>query len=324
MKKVKSKVKVVAMTSALAVGIAGFGVSYMTNAEQQIESSDNSIQLNVEKLDRDTVKIYLSNFTDLAKSLQLSLKIDEGNVKFIDDQIKWLSNEDEDSETVKKHYKIDDSKKEIDFFILSDEPINSDGGIVEICEIDVSKDESIVEKLFKSASDGSYKIVPNEGNDEAYSYVTYSTNKRVGGNNIVNASDDKLTINKVKTLILHHKDILKSKSSIKKLLNSIGIDLFEDLIKVKRADIYAMNYSNEKKKISEINIIEKKYNQIISENECFNLKDLNINGKDLINIGVSRGKDIGIMLNYLLEEVMKNNNLNVKEKLIDMAIEELN
>lgn len=195
MKKVKSKVKVVAMTSALAVGIAGFGVSYMTNAEQQIESSESSIQLNVEKLDRDTVKIYLSNFTDLAKSLQLSLKIDEGNVKFIDDQIKWLSNEDEDSEKVKKHYKIDSSKKEIDFFILSDEPINSDGGRIEICEIDVSKDESIVEKLFKFASDGSYKIVPNKGNDEAYSYVTYSTNKRVGGNDIVNASGDKLTIN---------------------------------------------------------------------------------------------------------------------------------
>lgn len=195
MKKVKSKVKVIAITSALAIGTAAFGNSYMTNAEQKIKSSDSSIQLNVEKMDSDTVKIYLSNFTDLAKSLQLSLKIDEGNVKFVDNQIKWLSNEDEDSEKVKKHYKIDKNKKEIDFFILSDKPINSDGGIVEICEIDVSKDESIAKKLFKSSGDGSYKIVPNEDNDEAYSYVTYSTNKRVGGSNIVNASDDKLTIN---------------------------------------------------------------------------------------------------------------------------------
>lgn len=139
-----------------------------------------------------------------------------------------------------------------------------------------------------------------------------------------NLKYDKVTINKVKILILHHQDILTSRFSIKKLLNSIGADLFEDLIKVKRADIYALNYSDEKQKIDEINIIEKKYNQIISEKECFNLKALNINGEDLINIGVNKGKDIGIMLNYLLDEVMKNNSMNLKERLIAMACQKLN
>lgn len=155
-------------------------------------------------------------------------------------------------------------------------------------------------------------------------YNNYSVESAQLAENILrNLKYDKITINKVKTLILHHEDILESKFSIKKLLNSIGKNLFEDLIKVKRAHAYSINCSNTKKKIDEINIIENKYNHIISENECFHLKNLNINGEDLIKIGVSKGKDIGIMLNYLLTKVMKDNQINSKEKLISIALEKL-
>lgn len=139
-----------------------------------------------------------------------------------------------------------------------------------------------------------------------------------------NLKYDNATIKKVKTLILYHHNILSDKFSIKKLLNCIGRDLFEDLIKVKRADIYAMNYEDKKQKIVEINEVEKKYHEIILENECFSIKDLNIDGKDLINAGVKKGKDIGEMLNYLLIKVMGKNDLNSKEKLLAMAAEKLN
>lgn len=192
MKNVKSKVKIFVLGAAASTVIASAGHAYKTNAQQQKNLSDNSIELNVEKQDRDTIKIYLSNFSDLAKSLQLSVKIDDGNVKFNEDEIKWLVNGEDDN--VKTHYKIDSKKKTIDFIIVSDEVINSDSGVIEICEIDMSKDESIIDKLFKS-NDSSYRVVPNEVDGEVYSYVTYSTNKRISGDNIVNASDDKLTIN---------------------------------------------------------------------------------------------------------------------------------
>ncbi|WP_321994005.1 immunoglobulin-like domain-containing protein [Clostridium butyricum] len=192
MKNVKSKVKIFVLGAAASTVIVGAGHAYKTNALQQKNLSDNSIELNVEKQDRDTIKIYLSNFSDLAKSLQLSVKIDDGNVKFNEDEIKWLVNGEADN--VQTHYKIDSKKKTIDFIIVSDEVINSDSGVIEICEIDVSKDESIIDKLFKS-NDSSYRVVPNEVDGEVYSYVTYSTNKRISGDNIVNASDDKLTIN---------------------------------------------------------------------------------------------------------------------------------
>ena len=50
---------------------------------------------------------------------------------------------------------------------------------------------------------------------------------------------DNSTINKVKTLILYNGSIKADKVSIKKMLNIIGFDLFDDLIKVMYAHIYS-------------------------------------------------------------------------------------
>ncbi|MCI7443185.1 MAG: polynucleotide adenylyltransferase, partial [Clostridium sp.] len=52
--------------------------------------------------------------------------------------------------------------------------------------------------------------------------------------------------------------------------------------------------------------------------ECFTIKDLAIDGRDLIALGIKPGKDIGIILNKLLDKVIENPNLNNKEVLINM------
>ncbi|WP_297423698.1 HD domain-containing protein [Clostridium sp.] len=130
---------------------------------------------------------------------------------------------------------------------------------------------------------------------------------------------DNDTVNKVLTLIKYHDCTLKSKLSIKRMLNKIGEDLFRDLIKVKKADILAQNpiYSEE----SLINLInvEDKLNIILAENECFMLKDLKINGRDLISLGYDKGKEIGETLRYLLNLVIENPELNDREKLINIV-----
>ena len=60
-------------------------------------------------------------------------------------------------------------------------------------------------------------------------------------------------------------------------------------------------------------------NEIIEAQECFTIKDLAIDGKDLIALGIKPGKDIGIILNKLLDKVIENPNLNNKEILINMV-----
>ncbi|MEG1310888.1 MAG: hypothetical protein RSD47_02660, partial [Romboutsia sp.] len=58
--------------------------------------------------------------------------------------------------------------------------------------------------------------------------------------------------------------------------------------------------------------------EIERNKECYNIRNLNINGKILKEIGY-RDVEIGKKLKELLYEVMKEPNLNKKEILIDLA-----
>lgn len=131
---------------------------------------------------------------------------------------------------------------------------------------------------------------------------------------------DNEAINKVLILIQYHDRALKSKLSVKRLLNKIGEEAFRDLIKVQKSDILAQNPVYIKERLLNIISIESELDLILDQNECFSLKDLKINGKDLIEIGFNKGKEIGEILNYLLEKVIENPELNKKEELINETV----
>ena len=186
MKKVNTKTKVIALSTAAVMTTAIYLKSdNVTNAEQYAQVSDNAIELKVDKQNKDTIKLSLSNFSDLAKSLQLSVKI-EGNATFTDDSIKWLVKSQNDD--LKTDVKISSDKKQMDIFILSNSNIEIDGGLLEICEINVAKEN-------KNSTEG-YTVVPNVNSEGiAYNYIIDGTNKQVKGSDIVNSSKDKLTVN---------------------------------------------------------------------------------------------------------------------------------
>ena len=186
MKNVNTKTKVIALSTAAVMTTAIYLKSdNVTNAEQYAQVSDNAIELNVDKQNKDTIKLSLSNFSDLAKSLQLSVKI-EGNATFTDDSIKWLVKSQNDD--LKTDVKISADKKQMDIFILSNSNIEIDGGLLEICEINVAKEN-------KNSTEG-YTVVPNVNSEGiAYNYIIDGTNKQVKGSDIVNSSKDKLTVN---------------------------------------------------------------------------------------------------------------------------------
>ena len=130
---------------------------------------------------------------------------------------------------------------------------------------------------------------------------------------------DNDTINKVLTLIQYHDCTLESKLSIKKMLNRIGDELLRDLIKVKRADTLSQNPLYAKGGLLNLISVQSKLDLILSQNECFDLKDLKINGGDLINLEFNKGKEIGETLKIILELVIENPELNEREELINMA-----
>ncbi len=129
---------------------------------------------------------------------------------------------------------------------------------------------------------------------------------------------DNATKNKVVKLVkIHDTPIELDERLIKKRMARLGTEMFFDLITLQRADNLgqAPQYRSRQKTFDEIT---KMANKIIAENQCFSLKDLNINGNDLISLGFN-GKKIGEMLGLILNEVIDGKLENEKEKLINFA-----
>jgi tRNA nucleotidyltransferase (CCA-adding enzyme) len=129
---------------------------------------------------------------------------------------------------------------------------------------------------------------------------------------------DNDTIYKVTQLIKCHDYTLDGVPSIKKLLNKIGEELLRDLIAVQWADILAQNPAFAKKRLMKLMQVEMALDDILDKKECFSLKDLAINGNDLIELGF-KGKQIGYILNELLNQVIEDKDLNDNEILMTRA-----
>jgi len=78
------------------------------------------------------------------------------------------------------------------------------------------------------------------------------------------------------------------------------------------------DYQREKK-LKKLENIEKMKKQVFQESQCYSLKDLAVNGRDLIEIGIQDGKKIGEILEWLLEQVIENRLENKRGDLIEAA-----
>ena len=115
----------------------------------------------------------------------------------------------------------------------------------------------------------------------------------------------------------HDRDIALTSKSIKKLLSKLGEAQFRRLLKVKRADAMAKNPLFLEEKLDNLNAIEEIMDDLIAKGACVTLRDLAIDGKDLIDLGIPEGKQVGIMLKGLLELVLNEELENTKKALIE-------
>lgn len=100
--------------------------------------------------------------------------------------------------------------------------------------------------------------------------------------------------------------------------SKIGKEYMELLFEVNRADTSAKNPEHTKEKYDRLNEARRLYGEIVAKEECVSLKELNINGKDLIAEGLKPGRELGEILNKLLEAVIEDPELNQKDTLLAM------
>ena len=114
---------------------------------------------------------------------------------------------------------------------------------------------------------------------------------------------DTATKERVITLVKHHDIMIENtEKSVKRNLNRLSPEVFFQLLELKRADCRAQHpdYSYRLPYYDELQALAER---ILAEGQCFSLRDLAVNGRDMIALGYN-GKEIGDALDELLEKVI--------------------
>lgn len=131
---------------------------------------------------------------------------------------------------------------------------------------------------------------------------------------------DNDTIRKVTTLVLYHDYRMPvTGRHVRRAMNRIGGELFPLYLEVRRADVLAQSSYQREEKLADIDAVKKQYRSILEAGDCFMLKDLAVNGRDLLAAGFQPGRQLGETLDRLLEAVIDEPSLNTKETLIRLA-----
>lgn len=122
-------------------------------------------------------------------------------------------------------------------------------------------------------------------------------------------------------LIEFHDERPSTEKAVRRVAVKLGDRAFPDIFAVKRADTLAQSEFLRQTKLDNIDYFEKTYKEIKAAGDALAIKDLNISGKDLLDMGVPQGKAVGEILQTLFEEVIDNPSVNDRDYLINRAKE---
>jgi tRNA nucleotidyltransferase (CCA-adding enzyme) len=123
-------------------------------------------------------------------------------------------------------------------------------------------------------------------------------------------------IRDITELVCYHDSVVEpSERCVKRLLNKLGEVQTRRLLKVKRADILAQNpdYAS---RIQSLDAVTRTLEDILSRHDCVTLKELALDGNDLIEAGIEKGRPVGMMLKDLLGQVLDGRLENTKSALL--------
>ncbi len=131
---------------------------------------------------------------------------------------------------------------------------------------------------------------------------------------------DNDTINRVKKLVRFHdlRPALTEKS-VRRMIYKVGEDIFPMLLEVQRADILAQSDYQREEKLHALGVVESIYQEILKKEQCLSIKGLAIGGRELVADGMKPGREIGLVLEELLNQVLEEPERNTRDYLLEYS-----
>ena len=159
------------------------------------------------------------------------------------------------------------------------------------------------------------KSTDEKGIDHFYGHP--SAGAKLAGQMLRALKFDNKTRERVGILVERHDVQIPCRDrSIRKWLGRLGPETFFQLLEVKRADGMGQSYELVKDRLAELEEMRAKAEEIVAQGQCFSLKDLAVNGRDVIAAGIAPGPEVGRVLNGLLERVTSGEITNERETLL--------
>jgi poly(A) polymerase/tRNA nucleotidyltransferase (CCA-adding enzyme) len=108
-----------------------------------------------------------------------------------------------------------------------------------------------------------------------------------------------------------------SDSAVRRFIARVGRERIDDLFALRRADQFGM--SSNKTDSARLAEFGERLKKIIHKETALSLKDLAVNGRDLMEAGIPGGPVLGTVLEQLLETVLDDPEMNTKERLLPLA-----
>lgn len=162
-------------------------------------------------------------------------------------------------------------------------------------------------------------VVSNDGEyDHFYGHADVS--ESIAKKTMAYLRFDKAAIEKVAKFVKMHDYCFEKvgDAKFKSKVAYIGKSDFVDFLKLLDADARAHSFFDCEYALCNISYIKSRFERIRVENEPISVKDLKVNGDDLIGLGL-KGKEIGDMLKVLLDFVLENAHNNDRTKLLERA-----
>ena len=119
----------------------------------------------------------------------------------------------------------------------------------------------------------------------------------------------------------HDAPVHLTEKSVRRWLGRLGEEALLQLLEVKRCDSKGQDPALVEERLADNAALRELVHGVIEQGQCFSLRDLAVNGRDLLGLGIPAGPGLGELLTRLLDAVMDQKVPNEKGALLELAAE---